>query len=146
MAIERMDNVGIVVEDLDEAVAFFTELGMELQGRMHIEGDWAETAVGVSDMKSEIAMMQLPGGPGKLELATYHSPAMNRPEPSAPNTVGFHRVMFAVDDLDDTIKRLEALGGELLDGVGEYQGAIRLCYLRGPSGVVIGLAEDVGPA
>jgi predicted enzyme related to lactoylglutathione lyase len=88
--------------------------------------------------------MQLPDGPGKLELATYHSPGMVRPEPSVPNTVGFHRVMFAVDDLDDTIKRLEALGGELLDGVGDFQGAIRICYLRGPSGIVIGLADDVG--
>lgn len=144
MAIERMDNVGIVVDDLDEAITFFTELGMELQGRMQIEGDWAETAVGIRDMRSEIAMMAIPGGPGRLELATYHSPEMNRPEPSTPNTVGFHRVMFAVDDLDDTIARLEALGGELLDGVGEYEGAIRLCYLRGPSGVVIGLADDVG--
>jgi catechol 2,3-dioxygenase-like lactoylglutathione lyase family enzyme len=144
MAIERMDNVGIVVEDLDEAIAFFSELGMELEGRMEIEGDWAETATGVSDMRSEIAMMRLPDGPGKLELATYHSPAMHRPEPSGPNTVGFHRVMFAVDDLDETIERLKAHGGELLDGVGDYQGAIRLCYLRGPSGVVIGLAENVG--
>ncbi len=144
MTIERMDNVGIVVEDLDEAITFFTELGMELQGRADIEGPWAETAVGVPGLKCEIAMMQLPGGPGKLELATYHSPDMHRPGPSAPNTVGFHRVMFAVDDLDDTIKRLEALGGELLDGVGDYQGAIRICYLRGPSGVVIGLADDVG--
>jgi catechol 2,3-dioxygenase-like lactoylglutathione lyase family enzyme len=144
MPIERMDNVGIVVDDLDEAITFFTELGMELQGRMQIEGDWAETAVGVRDMKSEIAMMTVPGGRGTLELATYHSPELIRPDPWAPNTVGFHRVMFAVHDLDDTIRRLEALGGELLDGVGEYQGAIRLCYLRGPSGVVIGLADDVG--
>ncbi|TXL61359.1 VOC family protein [Aeromicrobium terrae] len=144
MAIERMDNVGIVVEDLDETIAFFTELGMELEGRMVVEGDWAETAVGVRDMTCEIAMMKLPDGPGRLELCTYHSPDMVRPGPPVPNTVGFHRVMFAVHDLDDTIERLQALGGELLDGVGDYQGAIRICYLRGPSGVVIGLADDVG--
>jgi catechol 2,3-dioxygenase-like lactoylglutathione lyase family enzyme len=138
-----MDNVGIVVEDLDEAVAFFTALGMELEGRTGIEGRWAELTVGLDDMRSEIAMMRIPGQPGKLELATYHSPALIPAEPAAPNTVAFHRVMFAVDDIRATVARLEEHGGQLLGEIATYADVFLLCYLRGPSGVVIGLAEEI---
>ncbi|MFD0591858.1 VOC family protein [Catellatospora coxensis] len=108
MTIQRMDNVGIVVDDLDAAVAFFTELGMELEGRSLIEGSWAEKVVGLGDMRSEVAMMRVPDGPGRLELVTYHSPKMVTPTPAVtpPNTLGLHRVMFAVDDLEDTLARL----------------------------------------
>ncbi|MFC4137274.1 MULTISPECIES: VOC family protein [unclassified Microbacterium] len=142
MAIVRMDNVGIVVDDLDAAVEFFTVLGMELEGRQSIEGEWAEHVVGLRGMRSEIAMMGIPGASGKLELATYHAPELLGGEPAIPNTLGFHRVMFAVDDLDETIARLRPLGGEVLDEVVDYGGVVRLCYFRGPGGIVLGLAED----
>lgn len=143
MAIVRMDNVGIVVDDLDLAVEFFTVLGMELEGRQLIEGEWAGRVVGLSGMRSEIAMMRIPGAPGKLELATYHAPELlGRGAQAIPHTLGFHRVLFAVDDLDDTIARLGPLGGELLGDVVDYRGLVRLCYFRGPGGIVIGLAED----
>ena len=147
MAIVRMDNVGIVVEDLDAAVAFFTELGMELEGRQLVDGEWAGRVVGLDDMRSEIAMMRIPGVPGKLELATYDSPAPlggGSAEPAIPNTLGFHRVMFAVDDIDATIARLVPLGGEVLGEVVSYADVFKLCYFRGPSGIVIGLAEQIG--
>lgn len=147
MAIARMDNVGMVVEDLDEAIAFFTALGMELEGRQEISGDWAEKVVGLRQMRCEIAMMAIPGLPGKLELSTYRSPVAlggGSAQPAIPNTLGFHRVMFAVDDLDATIARLEELGGQVIDEVVDYQGLVRLCYFRGPSGTIIGLAEDQG--
>ncbi|MBN9611980.1 MAG: VOC family protein [Actinobacteria bacterium] len=147
MAVVRMDNVGIVVEDLDAAIAFFTELGMELEGRRTIDGEWAARVVGLSDMRSEIAMMRIPGVPGKLELATYQSPASpggGSADPAVPNTLGFHRVMFAVDDIDDTITRLIPFGGEVLGEVVEYEGVFKLCYFRGPSGIVFGLGEEIG--
>ena len=145
MTIQRMDNVGIVVEDLDAAVAFFTELGMELESRMRIDQSWAGRVVGLDDMHSEIAMMAIPDVPGKLELVRYHSPEAIVPEPRvAPsNTLGLHRVMFAVDDIEDTISRLRRHGGEL---VGEVmrESTFLLCYFRGPSGIIIGLAEQHG--
>src|SRR5690348_2220819 len=116
MTIQRMDNVGIVVDDLDAAVAFFTELGMELEGRMQIEGSWAENVVGLHGMRSEITMMRIPDAPGRLELATYHSPKaiIPKPEITPSNTLGLHRVMFAVDDIDDTLARLRPHGAELI--------------------------------
>lgn len=145
MTIQRMDNVGIVVEDLDAAIAFFTELGMELEGRAEVEGRWAEHAVGLDNLHCEIAMMQIPGAPGKLELARYLSPATINPHPHPPpNTLGLHRVMFAVDDIEDTLARLRPLGGELLGEVGRYEDMILLCYIRGPEGIIIGLAEQIG--
>jgi catechol 2,3-dioxygenase-like lactoylglutathione lyase family enzyme len=146
MTIERMDNVGIVVEDLDAAVAFFTALGMELEGRAQIEGRWAERTVGLDGLRSEIAMMRTPDGHGKLELAKYHAPAASAPEPAIPppNTLGLHRVMFAVDDIDDTIARLRTHGAELLGDVAQYESIFRLCYLRGPEGIIVGLAEQIG--
>ncbi|WP_144128387.1 VOC family protein, partial [Catellatospora sichuanensis] len=115
MTIERMDNVGIVVDDLDAAVAFFTELGMELEGRMPTEASWAGKVVGLDDMRTEIAMMRVPDAPGRLELVMYHHPKAITPEPAItpPNTLGLHRVMFAVDDIEDTLARLRPHGAEL---------------------------------
>lgn len=146
MAVQRMDNVGIVVADLDAAVAFFSELGMEQEGRMEIEGRWAEQTVGLDGLRSEIAMMRTPDGHGRLELATYHAPVATSPSPSAPppNTLGLHRVMFAVDDIEDTIARLRHHGAEVLGEVARYEDAFLLCYLRGPEGIIVALAEELG--
>lgn len=146
MTLQRMDNVGIVVEDLDAAVAFFTELGMEVEGTAQIEGLFADQAVGLDGVRSDIAMMRTPDGHGKLELAQYHAPAAiggGSPNPP-PNTLGLHRVMFAVDDIDDTIARLRSHGAELLGEVARYEDLYRLCYLRGPSGIILALAEQIG--
>jgi catechol 2,3-dioxygenase-like lactoylglutathione lyase family enzyme len=145
MTILRMDNVGIVVDDLDAAVAFFTELGMELEGRALIEGKWAEKVVGIDDMRSEIAMMRIPGGPGRLELATYHAPKAITPEPAITpsNTLGLHRVMFAVDDVEETLARLRPYGAELIGEVSRYEDSYILCYLRGPSGIILALAQEL---
>jgi catechol 2,3-dioxygenase-like lactoylglutathione lyase family enzyme len=145
MAIQRMDNVGIVVEDLDAAVAFFTELGMELEGRAQIEGRWADRTVGLDGVRSEIAMMRTPDGHGKLELSTYHSPAPadTGPENPPPNTLGLHRVMFAVDDIHDTVARLRLHGAELLGEIAQFESSFLLCYLRGPAGIIVALAEQI---
>lgn len=145
MTIRRMDNVGIVVDDLDAAVAFFTELGMEPEGRTPVEGEWAYRTVGLDGIRSEIAMLRTPDGHGRLELATYHHPDLVAgPDEPPPNTTGLHRVMFAVDDLDDTLARLRAHGAELLGDVARYEDAYRLCYLRGPAGIIVALAEELG--
>ena len=143
MTIQQMANVGIVVADLDGAVAFFSELGMELEGRRQVEGRWADSAVGLEGIRSEIAMMRTPDGHGRLELAKYHAPAAIGavPESPPPNTVGLHRVMFAVEDLDDTLARLAGHGAEVLGEVARYEDSYRLCYLRGPSGIIVALAE-----
>ncbi|MGW1867742.1 VOC family protein [Streptomyces mauvecolor] len=145
MTLQRMDNVGIVVEDLDAAVAFFAELGMEVEGRAQIEGLFADQAVGLDGVRSDIAMMRTPDGHGKLELAQYHAPAAIRDgsHNPAPNTLGLHRVMFAVDDIDDTIARLRSHGAELIGEVAQYKDIYRLCYLRGPSGIILALAEQI---
>jgi len=146
MTIQRMDNVGIVVDDLDAAVAFFAELGMELEGKMQVEGLWADRTVGLEGLRSDIAMMRTPDGHGKLELAKYHTPAAAAADPQnpPPNTLGLHRVMFAVDDIDDTIARLRAHGAELLGEVAQFEKIFRLCYLRGPAGIIVALAERIG--
>jgi len=146
MTIQRMDNVGIVVDDLDTAVTFFTELGMELEGRMPIEGAWAGRVVGLDDMRTEIAMMRVPGAPGRLELSTYHNPKAITPEPAVTpaNTLGLHRVMFAVDDIEHTLTRLRPYGAELVGEVVRYEDSYLLCYLRGPSGIILALAEQLG--
>ncbi|MEV6521588.1 VOC family protein [Longispora sp. NPDC051575] len=146
MTIQRMDNVGIVVDDLDAAVAFFTELGMELEGRAPIEGSWAGRVVGLDGLRTEIAMMRIPGAPGRLELAKYHHPATIVPQPAASpvNTLGLHRVMFAVDDLTDTLARLRPHGAELVGEVTRFEDSYLLCYLRGPGGIVLALAEQLG--
>ncbi|MEU8076622.1 VOC family protein [Catellatospora citrea] len=145
MAVHRMDNVGIVVDDLDTAVAFFTELGMELEGRMPIEGSWAGKVVGIDGTRTEVAMMRVPNAAGRLELVTYHHPKAITPEPKVTpaNTLGLHRVMFAVDDLEDTLARLRPHGAELVGEVTRYEDSYLLCYLRGPSGVILALAEQL---
>ncbi|QKW11033.1 VOC family protein [Streptomyces sp. NA04227] len=142
-----MDNVGIVVDDLKAAVAFFTELGMELEGEAEIEGIAADRMVGLDGVRSAIAMMRTPDGHGKLELTKFHAPAAITTGPlnPPPHTLGLHRVMFAVDDIDDTIARLRRHGAELLGEVAEYENVYRLCNLRGPSGIIVALAERIGP-
>jgi catechol 2,3-dioxygenase-like lactoylglutathione lyase family enzyme len=145
VAILRMDNVAIVVEDLDATIAFFAELGMELEGRTQIEGLVADHCVGLDGVRTEIAMMRTPDGHSRLELTTYIHPTagVTAPAISPPNTVGLHRVMFAVDDIHDTIGRLATHGAELLGQVANYQDVYLLCYLRGPSGIIVALAEDI---
>ncbi len=146
MALLRMDNVAVVVEDLDAAIGFFAELGMELEGRSWIEGVWADRTVGLNGVRSEIALLRTPDGHGRLELTQYHAPAAVEPHPlnAASNTLGLHRIMFAVDDIDDTIARLHAHGGEVVDEVAQYEDMYRLCYMRGPSGILLALAEQIG--
>jgi len=146
MAIQRMDNVAIVVDDLDAAVRFFTELGMELESTASIEGLFADRTVGLDGIRSDIAMMRTPDGHSKLELTKYHHPAASASDPAnpPPNTLGLHRVMFAVDDIDDTIARLRTHGAELLGEVAQYENIFRLCYLRGPAGIIVALAEQIG--
>jgi catechol 2,3-dioxygenase-like lactoylglutathione lyase family enzyme len=146
MTIQRMDNVAIVVEDLDAAVAFFTELGMELEGKAQIEGVFADRTVGLDGVRSEIAMMRTPDGHSKLELTKYYAPAAAAAEPEnpPPNTLGLHRVMFAVDDIEDTVARLRAHGAELLGEIAKFENMFLLCYLRGPAGIIVALAERIG--
>ena len=139
-----MDNVAIVVDDLDAAITFFVEVGLALEGRAEIEGDFADQTVGLKGIRSEIAMMVTPDGHSKLELTKYNHPEVIPAAPPAPNTIGLHRVMFAVDDIDDTLARLRPLGGEVLDQVAQYENFYRLCYLRGPGGIIVALAEQIG--
>ena len=145
MTIQRMDNVGIVVEDLDAAIAFFTELGMEREGEAQIEGLWADRIVGLDGVRSDIAMMRTPDGHSKLELTKYHTPAAigAKPHYPPPNTLGLHRVMFAVDDINDVVARLRAHGAELVGEVTQYEESYRLCYVRGPEGIIVALAEQL---
>ncbi len=147
MGIRRMDNVLIVVEDLDAVIAFLVELGMELEGRGPLDWPGAERVIGLRDVRQDVAMLRIPGAPGRVELARFHRPAALVPEPrDAPaNTLGLRRIMFAVDDLDDTVARLRAHGAELVGETVEYEKTFRLCYVRGPEGIVVGLAEDLGP-
>ncbi|MFD6228663.1 VOC family protein [Streptomyces sp. NPDC060232] len=146
MAIQRMDNVAVVVDDLEAAVAFFTELGMELEGEAQIEGIWADRTVGLDGVRSAIAMMRTPDGHSRLELTKFHTPGAitTGPLDPPPNTLGLHRVMFAVDDIDDTITRLRRHGAELLGEVAQYENTYRLCNLRGPAGIIVALAERIG--
>jgi catechol 2,3-dioxygenase-like lactoylglutathione lyase family enzyme len=145
MTIQRMDNVGIVVDDMDAAIAFFTELGMELEGEAEIEGPWADRTVGLDGIRCDIAMMRTPDGHSRLELSKYHTPAAIPATPHNPphNTVGMHRVMFAVDDIEDVVARLRTHGAELMGDLVEYEDSYRLCYLRGPDGIIVGLAEPL---
>jgi catechol 2,3-dioxygenase-like lactoylglutathione lyase family enzyme len=141
-----MDNVAIVVDDLDAAVAFFTELGLELQGQGQIEGPFADGTTGLDGVRSGIAMMRTPDGHGKVELTKYYAPpaVSAGPENPAPNTLGLHRIMFAVDDIHDTVARLRAHGAELLGELVQYESIFLLCYLRGPAGIIVALAEQIG--
>ena len=145
MTVKRMDNVGIVVEDLDAAIAFFTELGLELEVRMIIEGDWSGRVTGLHGQRVEIAMMRMPDGHGRIELSRFLAPSVVADHRTAPvNALGYLRVMFAVDDLDDTLARLREHGAQLVDEVVQYEDVYRLCYVRGPEGILIGLAEQIG--
>ena len=140
----RMDNVGIVVESLDDTISFFEELGLKLEGRMMIEGEWAGRVTGVRDQSVEIAMMVTPDGNSRLELSRFLQPKVVEDHRNAPvNALGYLRVMFAVADIDDTLERLYKLGAQLVDEVVQYQDAYRLCYIRGPEGILIGIAEPL---
>jgi catechol 2,3-dioxygenase-like lactoylglutathione lyase family enzyme len=145
MTVQRMDNVGIVVEDLPAAVAFFRELGLELEGQATIEGAWAGRVTGLGDQRVEIAMMRTPDGHSRLELSRFLAPPVVADHRDAPvNALGYLRVMFAVDDVDDTLTRLRKHGAELVSSeVVQYEDAYRLCYIRGPEGLLIGLAQEL---
>jgi catechol 2,3-dioxygenase-like lactoylglutathione lyase family enzyme len=141
-----MDNVLIVVDDLEAAKAFFIELGMELEGEMPLEGRWVDVVVGLENVQSEIAMMRTPDGHGRVELTKFNAPAAIRVEPkNAPvNTFGIRRIMFAVDNVDDVLARLRTHGAEPLGEVAQYEDEYRLCFIRGPEGIILGLAEQLG--
>jgi catechol 2,3-dioxygenase-like lactoylglutathione lyase family enzyme len=141
-----MDNVLIVVEDLEAAKAFFTELGMELEGETQVEGPWVDSTVGLKDVRADITMMRTPDGHSRVELSRFHTPPAVRAEPeSAPaNALGIRRIMFAVDDVDDVVARLRSHGAELVGEIAQYEDIYRLCFLRGPEGIIIGLAERLG--
>jgi catechol 2,3-dioxygenase-like lactoylglutathione lyase family enzyme len=139
-----MDNVGIVVEDLDAAIAFFVELGLTLEGRAPVEGDWADGVTGLRNMRVEIAMLRTPDGHGRLELSRFLAPAVVSDHRTAPvNALGYLRVMFAVEDLDGTLARIGALGATVVGEVVRYQDVYKLCYVRGPEGILVGLAEEL---
>jgi catechol 2,3-dioxygenase-like lactoylglutathione lyase family enzyme len=145
VTVRRMDNVGLVVEDLDAAVEFFEELGLELEGRAPIEGDWADGVTGLRRMRVEIAMMRTPDGHSRLELSRFLAPAVAADHRRAPvNSLGYLRVMFTVEDIDETLARLGRHGATLVGEVVRYQDVYRLCYVRGPEGILIGLAEQLG--
>ena len=144
MALKRMDNVGIVVEDLGAAVDFFTDLGLELEGRAMIEGEWAGRVTGLGDQRVEVAMMRTPDGHGRLELSRFFAPPTIADHRNAPvNALGYLRVMFAVDDLDETLEKLRRRGAQLVGEVVQYQDVYRLCYVRGPEGLLLGLAQQL---
>lgn len=141
----RMDNVGIVVESLDECIAFFTELGLQLEGRATIEGEWAGRVTGLGNQHVEMAMMVTPDGHSRLELSRFLTPPVVADHRNAPvNALGYLRVMFTVDDIDDTLTRVQKIGAELVGEVVKYEELYRLCYIRGPEGLLIGLAEQLG--
>ena len=146
MALKRMDNVGIVVDDLAATIDFFREVGLELEGRVTIEGEWAGRVTGLGDQRVEIAMMRTPDGHGRLELSRFLTPPTVADHRNAPvNALGYLRVMFAVDDIDETLSRLRKHGAQLVSsGVVQYEDSYRLCYIRGPEGLLIGLAEQIG--
>jgi catechol 2,3-dioxygenase-like lactoylglutathione lyase family enzyme len=141
-----MDNVLINVEDMEAAKAFFIELGMELVGETQVEGEWAGKVIGLENVRADIAMMQTPDGHGRVELSRFHSPPAIRLEPeNAPsNTLGMRRIMFAVDDVDEVVERLRKHGAELLDEIAQYENLYRLCFVRGPEGIIVGIAEELG--
>ena len=144
MALKRMDNVGIVVDDLAATIDFFRELGLELEGRAMVEGEWAGRVTGLGDQRVEIAMMRTPDGHGRLELSRFLTPPVVADHRNAPvNALGYLRVMFAVDDIDDTLERLRKCGAQLVGEVVEYKNVYRLCYIRGPEGLLIGLAQEL---
>ncbi len=142
--IQRMDNVGIVVDDLKAAIAFFVELGLELEVEMTVEGQWVDRVVGLDGVRNDIAMLRTPDGHGRLELMKFHAPPATTAEPNAPvNTLGIRRIMFAVDDIEDVLARLQAHGAELVGELVQYEDKYRLCYVRGPEGIIVALAEQI---
>src|SRR4051794_11137023 len=145
MTLQRMDNVLIVVEDLEAATAFFAELGMELEAETQVEGPWVDSTVGLEGVRADIVMMRTPDGHSRVELSRFHTPPAVRSEPEhAPsNTLGIRRIMFAVDDVDDVVSRLRGHGAELVGEIAQYEDMYRLCFVRGPEGIVIGLAEQL---
>ncbi|MBY3260714.1 VOC family protein [Rhizobium laguerreae] len=144
MALKRMDNIGIVVEDLGEAIDFFGELGLELEGRAAIEGEWAGRVTGLGNQHVEIAMMRTPDGHSQLELSRFLTPPVVADHRNAPvNALGYLRVMFTLDDIDETLERLRKRGAQLVGEVVDYQDTYRLCYIRGPGGLLIGLAQEL---
>ena len=145
MAIQQMHHVSVVVEDLEAAKEFFTALGMELEGEMPIEGPWVDRVNALDGVRVDIAMMRTPDGHGRLELTTFHHPAVVAPDPANAlgNTLGLRSLMFAVDDIDATIADLRAHGAELIGTVENYEDIYRLCYVRGPAGIIVALAEDI---
>src|SRR5213592_1688877 len=145
MTVQRMDNVGIVVDDLPATIAFFRELGLELEGQTMVEGEWAGRVTGLGDQRVEIAMMRTPDGHNRLELSRFVAPPVAADHRNAPvNALGYLRVMFTVDDIDDTLARLREHGAQLVDELVQYEDMYRLCYIRGPEGLLIGLAQELG--
>src|SRR4051812_12997341 len=144
MTVKRMDNVGIVVESLDAAISFFAELGLELEGRATIEGEWAGRVTGLPDQRVEIAMMRTPDGHSRLELSRFLTPVAADHRNAPVNALGYLRVMFTVEDIDDTLARLRKRGAQLVGEVVQYEDAYRLCYIRGPEALLIGLAQELG--
>jgi catechol 2,3-dioxygenase-like lactoylglutathione lyase family enzyme len=146
MTLQRMDNVLIVVDDLEAATAFFVELGMELEGKAPVEGGWVDRVVGLDGVRADIVMMRTPDGHGRVELTKFHTPSAISSEPqNAPaNTLGIRRIMFAVDDIEDVIARLRTHGAELVGELAQYEDSYRLCFVRGPEGIIVGLAEQLG--
>ena len=144
MALRRMDNVGIVVDDLSATIDFFRELGLELEGQATVEGEWAGRVTGLGDQRVEVAMMRTPDGHSRLELSRFVRPRVVADHRNAPvNALGYLRVMFAVDDIDDTLERLRQRGAQLVGEVVQYRDTYRLCYIRGPEGLLIGLAQEL---
>jgi catechol 2,3-dioxygenase-like lactoylglutathione lyase family enzyme len=146
MTVQRMDNVLIVVDDLDGAIAFFQELGLELEGRMPIEGPWVDRTIGIDNSRAEIATMRTPDGHGRIELDKFYAPAAITPQPNPlpVNALGLRRIMFAVDDIDAVVGRLVTRGAELMGDIVNYEDVYRLCYIRGPEGIMLGLAQELG--
>lgn len=145
MTIKRMDNIGIIVDDLAAAIAFFRELGLELEGQQPVEGRWVDQVIGLEGVRVDMAMMRTPDGHGRIELSKFHTPAAISAEPkNAPvNTLGIRRIMFAVEDFDEVLARLRAHGAELVGEVTQYEDKYRLCYIRGPEGILIALAQQL---
>lgn len=145
MTLKRMDNVLIVVEDLEAAKAFFADLGMELEGQTIVEGPWADQVVGLEGVRSEIAMMRTPDGHGRVELSKFHTPGAVRvgAQDAPSNALGIRRIMFAVEDIDDVVARLRSHGAELVGEIAQYEDRYRLCFVRGPEGIILGLAEQL---
>ena len=145
LTVKRMDNVGIVMEDIDAAIEFFTELGLTLEGRMPVEGEWAGRVTGMRGQRVEIAMMCTPDGHSRLELSRFDAPAIASDHRTAPvNSLGYLRIMFTVEDIDDTLARLSKLGATVVGEIVNYDDSYRLCYIRGPEGILIGLAQQLG--